>query len=340
MRFKIPGRFSRLLVDPTAFQKLVFPGLKSRPPAKKPSARKRPAAARLTEVTGFGINRGNLRMLEYAPPGVTGPMPLVVVLHGCLQTAADFDRGSGWTSLARKHGFAVLYPEQKGTNNANLCFNWFRPSLVARDRGELGSIREMIDFASKRGRIDPDRIFVIGLSAGGAMASALLATYPDVFAAGAIVAGLPFGAARDAMSALSVMKTAARKSPEEWAALVRGVSPDATKFPAVSVWHGKADRVVSFGNAEASLSQWLELHGLPVESETSTAVEGGRLRRWQDHSGKTLVDMVVLDDLGHGMPVKPASTARTSAAKGDSFMLPSGIPAAESLVKSWNLDKG
>lgn len=335
MRLKIPRRLTRLLVDPTQFQKFVFPGLI--PPAK---AKPRTAAQRLAEVTGFGRNPGNLRMLEYVPEKVVGAMPLVVVLHGCTQNAADFDRAAGWTSLARANGFAVLYPEQKLSNNANLCFNWFRPSAVARDRGETGSIHEMIEFVSQRHAIDANRIFVVGLSAGGAMASALLATYPELFNAGAIVAGLPFGAARDAMSAMSAMNNAPGRTPQEWAEFVKQVSPEAPRFPAVSIWHGNADRVVSSSNADASVSQWLGVHGLKKTAKPKKQnFDGGNRQQWLDANGVPIVELVVLDGFGHGMPVGQPTKAKRPANETERFMLPAALSAAEELIKSWKLGR-
>ena len=92
--------------------------------------------------------------------------------------------------LADLHGFAVLFPEQQRANNANLCFNWFVPEDIRRDSGEALSIRQMIEAMVVAHGLDRSRIFVTGLSAGGAMASAMLATYPEIFAGGAIIAGL------------------------------------------------------------------------------------------------------------------------------------------------------
>jgi poly(hydroxyalkanoate) depolymerase family esterase len=340
MRLKFPTRLSRLLADPFAFQQQILSGLESPFGSDQPDRGQGSPARRLVEVTGFGRNPGNLRMLEYVPPRPAGKaMPLVVVLHGCMQNATDFDQASGWTALARQHGFAVLYPEQKPSNNSNLCFNWFRPSQVTRDRGELGSIREMIAFASERHSIDADRVFVMGLSAGGAMAAALLATYPDLFAAGTIVASLPFGSARDAMSALHVMQNPVQHTPDEWAQFVRNVSPDAESFPAVSIWHGTSDQVVAIGNAEASLSQWLALHGLDWTQAKDDRRNGAGRKRWQDSRGRTIVELVTLDDFGHGLPVRSTRANRNPSNETDRFMLPASVSAPEAMVHSWRLDQ-
>ena len=146
----------------------------------------------LVEISEFGTNPGALKMFAYVPEPLPRAPALVVVLHGCGQTAAAYDFGTGWSTLAKRYGFALLMPEQQGSNNANTCFNWFNPGDVARGRGEAASIRQMVARMVADHKIDPRRIYITGLSAGGAMTSVMLATYPEVFAGGAIIAGLPY----------------------------------------------------------------------------------------------------------------------------------------------------
>ena len=98
----------------------------------------------LVETTEFGSNPGALRMLSFVPEQLPGGAGLVVVLHGCGQTAAGYDLGAGWSTLAQRYGFALLMPEQQASNNANTCFNWFAPEDAARGQGEACSIRQMI----------------------------------------------------------------------------------------------------------------------------------------------------------------------------------------------------
>ena len=126
----------------------------------------------------------------------------MVVLHGCTQTAAGYELGAGWSTLARRYGFALLMPEQTKANNARLCFNWFEPHDIQRGEGEAASIRAMVEQMARAHGIDRKKIFVTGLSAGGAMSAVMLATYPDVFAGGAMIAGLPYGVANNVRQAL------------------------------------------------------------------------------------------------------------------------------------------
>ena len=156
----------------------------------------------LVEVTAFGPNPGNLLMRTYVPENLARSSPLVVVLHGCTQTAAGYDYGAGWSTLADRYGFALLFPEQRQANNQRLCFNWFQPGDMERERGEPLSIRQMIARMTRDHDTDSSRVFVTGLSAGGAMTAVMLATYPELFAGGAIVAGLPYGCATNVQEAL------------------------------------------------------------------------------------------------------------------------------------------
>ena len=185
--------------------KTLSPG-KRRPPILKaipaPSV-----GGRVIEVSDFGPNPGGLRMFVYAPPKrlPTGA-PLIVVLHGCGQNAAAFARDSGWIALAQRIGAALLLPEQTSKNNRGRCFNWFQPGDVRRSSGEAASIWQMVRAAIRRYKSDQRRVFIVGLSAGAAMAAAMLAVYPATFAAGAVVAGMPIGAAYGSASALLRMR--------------------------------------------------------------------------------------------------------------------------------------
>ncbi len=334
MRFKFSmSPLSALLRSQKRLQRSLekaMPKFRLTEPPK--AARPRAPRSGLVQVHAFGSNPGHLTMLEYAPAKRRDPATLVVVLHGCLQTARQFDRGSGWSRMARDKGFVLLYPEQTQANNHNLCFNWFRPSMVARDRGELMSIRQMIEHAVERHAIASDRIFIQGLSAGGAMANALLVTYPQLFAAGQVVGGLPYGAARDAMSALSVMKSGSRRSRQEWGDLARGAAAEPVgDKPAVAIWQGRADRVVSPANAQTLLTQWLELHGLDEDDGQHESRPEGPHVVWRDKTGKLMIEYRLLDTLDHGLPV----IARRAASERQPYMLEGAIGAPQQFYETF-----
>jgi poly(hydroxyalkanoate) depolymerase family esterase len=145
--------------------------------------------------------------LKYIPDNLASAAPLVVVMHGCTQKARTYAAESGWLQLADEIHVALAMPEQSQANNQNLCFNWFQPGDATRDQGEALSIRQMVDKMKTDHSIDPTRIYVTGLSAGGAMTSVMLATYPEVFAGGGIIAGLPYGCAKNVSDALQCMST-------------------------------------------------------------------------------------------------------------------------------------
>ncbi|WP_240046682.1 extracellular catalytic domain type 1 short-chain-length polyhydroxyalkanoate depolymerase [Paracraurococcus ruber] len=260
----------------------------------------------LREEAAFGSNPGQLRMLECVPDGLPPGAPLVVVLHGCNQTAAGFDRGTGWSRLAARHGFALLLPEQRMANNANRCFNWFEPGDTRRDRGEALSIRQMVAHAVARHRLDQRRVFVTGLSAGGAMASAMLATYPEVFAAGAIIAGLPYDAAHSMPEAFEAMATGRPRPAPERGEAVRRASPHRGPWPRVSVWQGDADATVRPANAEEILKQWRDLHGLPLAPGTMEAPGPAHRRRaWRGADGAVVLEHHAIAGMPHGVPIAP-----------------------------------
>src|SRR4051794_34539856 len=172
-------------------------------------------------------------MFTYVPAELGPDRPLVVVLHGCKQTAAGYDRGAGWSTLADRYGFALLLPQQQPANNPNGCFNWFQPADTRRGHGEALSIRQMIEKTVTDRGIDPQRIYITGLSAGGAMTSVMLACYPEVFAGGAIIAGLPYGAASSMHQAFESMANCPSRSAREWGEAVLRASPQNGRWPRV-----------------------------------------------------------------------------------------------------------
>ncbi len=262
---------------------------------------------RVVEVAEFGTNPGRLRMLLYVPPSVPKPGgPLVVLLHGCGQRAGDFAHDSGWLALARRLRFPLVLPVQVRDNNRGYCFNWFRGTETARDQGEAMSIREMVAFAAAALATHSRRTFVAGLSAGGAMAARMLAAYPDVFAGGAVLAGLPVGCATGEAEALLRMSRAGPSlSDEDWAERVRAAAPGGFTgpWPRLSIWRGKLDRVVDPANADMLARQWTKLHGFDFQDGPHvTMAPHIRRETWGDIA-RPAVERWTLEDMKHAYPI-------------------------------------
>lgn len=298
-------------------------------PGGKPNPLKRrdaPASTILVE-TAFSPNPGNLRMFTYVPPALKAGAPLVVVLHGCGQTAGGYDFGTGWSQLAARTGFVVLAVEQKALNNPNTCFNWFNPEDIRRGEGEAASIAAMIGTMIKHHALDPSRVFITGLSAGGAMTAVMLATYPEIFAGGAIIAGLPFGAALNVRDALDTMRSAPLKTPGEWGELVRAASEHQGPWPKISIWHGALDTTVNVNNAQASVAQWGELHGLKLTAAKQEMVDGAIRLSWDDR-----LEVYTIAALGHGTPIDSRIAGSPAP-----FILEAGISSTTRIAQFWGL---
>ena len=293
------------------------------------------SGAALVEVAAFGDNPGALRMLSHAPAGLEAGAPLVVVLHGCGQTAECYAQGAGWLTLADRYGFAVVCAEQTRANNPNLCFNWFNPDDVSRGSGEVASIAAMVAHAAKAFGSDADRVFVTGLSAGGAMTAALLATYPELFRAGAIVAGLPYGAATNIPEALSAMRGVPPLSDKAWGDRVRGRGARPDRWPSVSVWHGDVDTTVAPAAADALVQQWTDVHGVSASEDRPTRSPRHRHRVWRNVAGEAVVQSHRIAGLGHGAPIAANGTDGCGAA--GPWILEAGVSSTLEIARSWDL---
>jgi len=290
---------------------------------------------RLTDLGHFGTNPGALRARTYVPKRLADNAALVVVLHGCTQSAAGYDEGSGWSQLADRHGFALLYPEQSPANNANLCFNWFQPEDTQRDQGETLSICQMVGAMVDAHAIDPSRIFVTGLSAGGAMTSVMLATYPDLFAGGAIIAGLPYGSARTMPQAFDRMRGYGGPDAAGLMAAVRGASDHAGPWPTVSIWHGSGDATVNPTNADAIVAQWRQLHGLSAKPSRDEIVDGYPRRTWCDTTGRAVIEEYSITGMGHGTPL--ATEGEGACGTRGAYMLEARISSTRHIAAFWGL---
>jgi poly(hydroxyalkanoate) depolymerase family esterase len=292
-------------------------------------------AQTVTPVDPFGTNPGNLKMYEHVP-SVPGPMPLVIGLHGCGESAASFATVSGWLQLSDRYGIALALAEQQSSNNQDTCFNWFIPGNIMRDFGETASIKQMVDSMIARHSIDTTRVFVTGFSAGGAMAVVMIATYPDVFAGGGILSGVPYDCGTDVQSAYDCLNNGVSHTPMEWGDLVRGASSWTGPWPMVSIWQGASDGTVNPVNADATRKQWTNVHGLG-DAPTSTAAMGNiAYSVWRDGQGKVAVEEYLISGLGHAIPVLPGMNPGQCGTT-DPPASPAGVCAAFNLAVAWGL---
>lgn len=296
-----------------------------------------PAPPSMVETADFGANPGGLRMLTYAPQGLRSGATLVVVLHGCSQRAESFAADAGWLELAERWGFVVLAPEQSQMNNPGRCFNWFRQGDIRRGRGEAASIAAMVQAAVQAHGADPNRVFVTGLSAGGAMSAVMLAAYPDLFAGAAVIAGTPYGLARGVRDALRVMRKPGEPDFEALGQLVRQAGQGAPARPLrLSIWHGDADDVVAVANAQHLARQWAAAAGLPQAPRKLDRPMGRTRSVWGGGAGPRIT-LDIVHGLGHGVPL--STLGADGLGRTAPFMLEAGLSSTLEVARAWGLER-
>jgi poly(hydroxyalkanoate) depolymerase family esterase len=269
-----------------------------------------PAPAPRFEDHAFSGPAGSRSYRLYLPAAQArsgAVLPLVVMLHGCMQDAAALAAATRMNAVAEELGFVVVYPEQTADANPQRCWNWYLPEHRVRDTGEAAIITGIVREVAQRYRVDAGRVYVAGISAGGAMALAVAATHPDLFAAVGVHSGVMFGAVSDVPGALAAMQGRGL-DPRRGADALRAALGDAARpIPAIVV-HGAADAVVVPANAEAIAEQWvLAYHamsdsGVPAPAEETVTEAGGRRVRRAIHSdanGAPLVERWSVEGLGH-----------------------------------------
>ena len=221
-------------------------------------------------ISGAHTHAGLTRNYKlYVPPAHAGrALPLVVMLHGCTQDADDFAAGTEMNVRAREQGFFVLYPTQSQDGNAQRCWNWFARAHQQRGGGEPALLADMTQSVSKHYAIDLDRVYIAGLSAGGAMADIVASAYPEIYAAVGIHSGLPRGAATNVAGAFAAMKNgepAARSTAKASGATVPSI-----------VFHGDADHTVHPNNGEQVIAALLRGVDSSAPDVEQGAASGGR----------------------------------------------------------------
>lgn len=230
---------------------------------------KNPRTAGVFEAHRFVSDTGELDYKLYVPAGLdTTRAPLLLMLHGCTQSPDDFARGTRMNALADAHGYVVAYPEQPSSRNANHCWNWFRRGDQQRESGEPAMLAALTRRLIATHGLDERRIYVAGLSAGGAMAAVLADTHPDIYAAIGVHSGLPVGLASDVPSAFAAMRSGAsgRRAP----------SPKSVSRPVPAiVFHGDKDTTVHPSNGHGVIAQSLDKDGVDAAAATGAQVARG-----------------------------------------------------------------
>ncbi len=283
------------------------------------------AQSTLVQVTSFGSNPGGLRMWKYVPANMPANAPLVLALHACTQQAADYVK-AGWNTLADKYKFYVVYPEQTTTNNALTCFNWAGnntnpitgdndPANLTRAMGENESMKQMIDQMKTDYSIDGKRVFITGLSGGAAQTALMLATWPDVFAAGASFAGIPYYCTINKNQVTTCMNPGITQTPQQWGDLVRSAYPGFSgPWPRLAIWQGTSDSVVSPNNQTELMKQWTDVHGISQTPTKSDTVASNVTRDiYADANGVPVVEVLKVANMDHGVPVDPKNGCGTAA---------------------------
>ncbi|HET8846379.1 MAG TPA: PHB depolymerase family esterase [Ktedonobacteraceae bacterium] len=262
--------------------------------------------------------QGNHSYFVYAPKTcqITTPIPLLIMLHGCRQTAADFATGTAMNLLAEQHGFVVLYPQQAIVSNSNRCWNWFLPAHQRRGRGEpariVGMIQNMRQQRATRWTIDPARIYVAGFSAGASMAIILGATYPDLFAAIGVHSGLEYQAAKSVMSAFQAMLRGGPDPQQQGRTAYRAMGDFSRVVPTI-VFHGTKDTTISPTNGDQVAQQWLQTnslassHAVAIDFHYSTSATTGQVSSgysyivttWKTSNGNELQAYWKIGTMGH-----------------------------------------
>ncbi|MEW5740121.1 MAG: PHB depolymerase family esterase [Myxococcota bacterium] len=285
----------------------------------------------LTQVTGFGTNPGGLSLFIHVPANLPAGAPLVVALHGCTQSAAAYE-AAGWNALADQYRFLVAYPQTTANNS---CFDWYSANQQTRSGPQVTSVLQMVSHLAQTRGIDPSRVYVTGLSAGGAMTEVLLATAPDVFRRGAVMAGLPFACATTQSEAFTCMNAPPDRTPAQWGALVRAVA-GSNPAPRVSIWHGSADYTVRPGNLTEAVDQWTEVNGIDTTADATSTVGSATRREYRNAAGVTLVESWTIANMGHGTPVDPMRGCGTAGA----FILDVGVCSSRYAAEFFGLVSG
>jgi acetylxylan esterase len=271
------------------------------------------SAASLVEVTNFGANPTNLRMHLYVPDRVAARPGILVAAHYCTGSGPAFYTGTGYKAQADRYGFIVIYPS---VTRASKCWDVSSPQALRRGGGsDPVGVVSMVDYVKQRYNADPGRIFAAGGSSGSMMTNVLLGDYPDVFAAGASFAGVPFACFATTNGSewnSDCAQGRIIKTPQQWGDLVRNAYPGYTgRRPRMQIWHGTNDDTLRYPNFGEQVKQWTNVHGLnQTPAFTDTPKAGYTRARYGGTGGTAPVEAISLQGWGHGLPDESAEVIR------------------------------
>jgi len=249
----------------------------------------------------------------FVPSRATNAMPsmLLVMLHGCTQSANDFAAGSRMDVVAEEQGYFVLYPEQLAKANARSCWNWFDAAHQMHGHGEPSLIAGMVNEIARKYAIDAARVHLVGVSAGAAMATLTAVAYPQQFATLTSASGIGWRAATDVVRALTVMQKGGGDGLPTSQMMIAAMGSTARAVPTL-VLHGGRDAVVNAKNADDLATQWVGVHdalrarngepALLADAAAATRSDNGYTvneRSWRDSKGSARVTLIRIEDLGH-----------------------------------------
>lgn len=277
---------------------------------------------KLKEIENFGENPGNLRMFIHADTLQSiKNKPLVIVLHGCSQNANDVSELTGWNKLADLNNFMVLYPQQKFSNNPQLCFNWFLDKDQLKNQGENESIYEMISFIKQNYSIDSNRIYITGLSAGAAMSVIMSAVYPETIKSAAIFAGGAYKIAVNPTEGLNAMIGKIAPTQEKLVNNIKEQNYDYKgKYPKIIIYQGKNDPIIDPNNARLLVNQWTGINNsdtIPDKIENSfMGIDDISRTEYLDSLGNITVILYEVNNLGHRLLIKPGESSNEGGQTG------------------------
>jgi len=263
----------------------------------------------LDAIPDFGANPGNLEC--FIQPASNKNRPLILVLHGCTQSAQEAISVSGWDKLAKENDFFLLVPQQRILNNPNRCFNWFRAEDIDSLNGEAASILNMLSYCLSHYSIETTQIFITGFSAGGQMSVSLLALRPELFKGGAVFACAPFRLAEKPSQALKAMHGKPELTEKQLTQRVMDLHPGETiSYPSLYIYHGSDDGIVYPKCAVMLYNQWKGIKQLNASPEKEVLLkEHPFIRRTSagsmDNSNRVVLYQI--SGLGHQIPVDPGT---------------------------------